>query len=713
MTSSDVTRTAPSGELAELARALGVATEYWDWQGRHVMVSAETIVAVLDALGVRAHTHDEIEAARQDTELAPWRRTLPRCVIARQGRATRIPVHVPHGAPVVLWVELEDRRGRRGVGQVEHNVAPRDVDHVLTGEAMFEIPAGFPLGWHVLNASVAEGEPIQVPLVVVPDRLELPPSVDAHGAFGLMTQMYAMRSRASWGIGDLGDLADLAVWGAQDLGANFVLINPVHAAEPIAPMEPSPYLPTSRRFVNPIYIRVEEVPEVAYLPPEQRAQVEEYGRAARALTDADTIDRDAAWELKRAALRLVYDCPHPPRRLLAFEQFCEREGQGLLDYATWCALVEEYGPHVGAWPVGLHNAQAEGVAAERERLAERVRFHLWLQWVVDVQLAEVQRQARTAGMSVGVMQDLAVGVHPTGADVWGLGNVLAHGVTVGAPPDAYNQRGQDWSQPPWHPDRLADVGYAPFRAMIRAALRHSGGLRIDHVIGLFRLWWVPAGSSPAEGTYVRFDHEALIGILALEAHRDGAVLVGEDLGTVEPWVRDYLRERGILGTSILWFEREEDGSPKRPEDYRRLCLASVTTHDLPPTAGYLAGEHIDLRADLGLFTRPVEVERAEDEADRARVVGALVERGLLDSDHGVAKVVEALHRYLSWTPSLLIGVSVSDLVGDVRTINQPGTHNEYPNWRVPMAGPDRRPVLMEDLMTARSARKITRAVHRG
>ncbi len=713
MTSSDVTRTAPSAELAELARALGVATEYWDWQGRHVMVSAETIVSVLDALGVRAHTHDEIEAARHETDIAPWRRTLPRCVIARQGRATRIPVHVPHGAPVVLWVELEDRAGSRGVGQVEHNVAPREVDQVLVGEAMFEIPAGFPLGWHVLNASVAEGDPVQVPLVVVPDRIDLPASVDVHGAFGLMTQMYSMRSRASWGIGDLGDLADLAVWGAHDLSANFVLINPVHAAQPVPPMEPSPYLPTSRRFVNPIYIRVEEVPEVAYLPPEQRAQVEEYARQARALTEEDTIDRDAAWELKRAALRLVYDCPHPPRRQLAFERFCQQEGQGLLDYATWCALVEEYGPLVGAWPVGLHTAQAAGVPAERERLAERVRFHLWLQWVVDVQLAEVQRQARTAGMSIGVMQDLAVGVHPTGADVWGLGDVLARGVTVGAPPDAYNQRGQDWSQPPWHPDRLADVGYAPFRAMIRAALRHSGGLRIDHVIGLFRLWWVPAGSSPAEGTYVRFDHEALIGILALEAHRDGAVLVGEDLGTVEPWVRDYLRERGILGTSILWFEREEDGTPKRPEDYRRLCLASVTTHDLPPTAGYLAGEHIDLRARLGLFTRPVEVERAEDEADRARVVNALIDRGLLDADQGIPKVVEALHRYLSWTPSLLIGVSIPDLIGDVRTINQPGTHNEYPNWRIPMAGPDRKPVLLEDLMTARSARKITRAVQRG
>jgi 4-alpha-glucanotransferase len=234
---------------------------------------------------------------------------------------------------------------------------------------------------------------------------------------------------------------------------------------------------------------------------------------------------------------------------------------------------------------------------------------------------------------------------------------------------------------------------------------------VDHVIGLFRLWWVPEGMVPHEGTYVRFDHDALVGILMLEAHRAGAVVIGEDLGTVEPWVRDYLRERGILGTSILWFERDDDG-PLAAERYRELCLATVTTHDLPPTAGFLTGVHVDLRAGLGLLTRPVEQERAAEEAAREEVLDVLRERGLLRAGAGVPEQVEALHRYLTWTPALLLGVSVSDLAQDRRTINQPGTDEEYPNWRVPLAGPEGRPVLLEELFTWRSARRLARTVSR-
>ena len=221
--------------------------------------------------------------------------------------------------------------------------------------------------------------------------------------------------------------------------------------------------------------------------------------------------------------------------------------------------------------------------------------------------------------------------------------------------------------------------------MLRTVLRHAGGLRVDHIIGLFRLWWVPNGCGPAEGTYVRYDHEALVGILALEAHRAGAVVVGEDLGTVEPWVRDYLRERGLLGTSILWFERDGEGRPLPPEAYRELCLATVTTHDLPPTAGYLAGEHIELRERLGLLTRPVEEETAVDEADRAAVLALLRELGLLGPDATERDRVEALHRFLTWTPARLLGVALADAIGDRRTMNQPGTNNEYPNWRLPLA----------------------------
>jgi len=338
---------------------------------------------------------------------------------------------------------------------------------------------------------------------------------------------------------------------------------------------------------------------------------------------------------------------------------------------------------------------------------------MWLQWCMDEQLAEVQRTALDAGMPIGVVHDLAVGAQADGADAWSFPDALATGMTAGAPPDAFNQQGQNWNQPPWRPDRLAELAYAPYRAMLHTILRHAGGLRVDHIIGLFRLWWIPRGASPAEGTYVRYDHEALIGILALEAHRAGAVLVGEDLGTVEPWARDYLRERGILGTSILWFEKDVDGDPRPPDAWRELCLATVTTHDLPPTAGYLAGEHIELRDRLGLLTRPVEEEAALDLADRSAVLSLLVRLGLLDAEATERERVEALHAFLTMTPAKLLGVSLADAVGDRRAMNQPGTcDREYPNWRLPLADGIAQPVLLEQVMTSVRASSLAKVVSR-
>ena len=388
-------------------------------------------------------------------------------------------------------------------------------------------------------------------------------------------------------------------------------------------------------------------------------------------------------------------------------------GRGLLTYATWCALAEEHGLPWREWPEELRDPGSAAVAEFRETRAEAVDFHRWLQWLLEQQLAAVQRDALAAGMSLGVVHDLAVGVSPGGADAWGLAGTLALGVSVGAPPDQFNQMGQDWSQPPWRPDRLAAAGFAPYRDMLRTVLRDSGGIRVDHILGLFRLWWVPEGRPASEGTYVRYDHEALVGILVLEAHRAGAVVVGEDLGVVEPWVRDYMRERGVLGTSILWFEWGEDGRPLPPEDYRELCLSTVTTHDLPPTAGYLGLEHVALRDRLGLLTRPAEEERAVEEESIGRVRAALVERGLLEDGADVPATVEALHRFVAATPSVLRGVAVTDLVGDVRTINQPGTEDEYPNWRLPLAGPDGVPVGLEQVMAAPLARRVAAALSPG
>jgi 4-alpha-glucanotransferase len=701
-----------SAELAELAAHYGVATDFWDWQGRHVTVDEAAIVAVLHALGVRDDLTDptQVRTALENVSLERWRDPLPPCTVLRAGAGASIWAHVPHGDRVDVWVELEDGR-ITNLTQVDHWVDPRWVDGQLIGEGTFAVPTDLPLGWHVVKAwTPSRSTHAEATLVVTPDLLDIPPPPHPSAQhLGTLVQLYSLRSSRSWGLGDLADLADLAAWSRHAMDASFVLINPLHAAEPVPPMEPSPYLPSSRRFTNPIYLRVEDVREYAYLYGVERAAADRLADEGRRLTHSDRIDRDAVWAVKRAALELVYGVERGPARQAVYEGFRAQEGPGLVDFATWCALTEKYGPRWRSWPEALQDPHSEDVAQARAELADRVDFYCWLQWLLDEQLARVQRQSTDLGMPLGVMHDLAVGVHTEGADTWALQDVFAEGVSVGAPPDAFNQQGQRWNQPPWRPDRLARTAYAAYRDLVRGLLRHAGGVRVDHVIGLFRLWWVPDGLTPDCGTYVRYDHEALIGILALEAARAGAVVVGEDLGTVEPWVRDYLRGRRIFGTSILWFERdwEHGARPLRPDEWRELCLATVTTHDLPPTAGYLAGEHIRVRDELGLLTRPVAEERAADLAAQQSFLDYLTQLGLLTPE---TDPVIALHRFLLLTPARLIGVSVADLVRDRRTINQPGTIDEYPNWRIPLADAHGRPVLLEDLMQSSDARALAAAI---
>jgi 4-alpha-glucanotransferase len=683
--------------LSELAVRFGIATDYQDWSGRRIDVPESTLVAVLAACGVPAATEPERAAALTAHERAHWSRALPPTILARAGAQTSFWVHVTHGQPADVRLQLEDGTIRTGLRQIDNFTAPFDLEGRLIGEASFLLPDDLPPGYHRVFLRSGADE-TSAALIVTPGWLGLPERLGARRSWGLATQLYSVRSRQSWGIGDLTDLTDLAVWSASVHGAGYVLVNPLHAAAPAKPMEPSPYLPTSRRFVNPLYLRVEAIPEFSDLRKRSRVRRlrKEVQHHAASL---DSIDRDAAWKAKRAALKLVYRVPRTAGRTLAYEAYCDREGIALDDFATWCALAEKFGADWHQWPEPVRHPDADGVAEFVTKYQTAVDFHRWMQWQLDEQLTAAQSQALSAGMSLGIVHDLAVGVHPNGADSWALQDALALGVSAGAPPDEFNQLGQDWSQPPWRPDRLEELEYQPFRALIRSVLRHAGGVRIDHIIGLFRLWWIPQGQAPTQGTYVRYDHEAMIGIVALEAHRAAALVVGEDLGTVEPWVRDYLRARGVLGTSILWFEldRDGDGGPLPAERWREYCLSSVTTHDLPPTAGYLAGDHVHLRDSLGLLTRPVEEEFAAAEAERAAWIKELRRVGLLPKHADVQETVLALHKYLGRTPSRLLGLALSDAVGDRRTQNQPGTTDEYPNWRVPLSGPDGRPVLLEDV----------------
>ena len=684
----------PSGSLRELAEAYGIATEFWTFGGEHRTVPESTIVAILAAMGVQAGDDVTNEALLRAKDEEPWRHTLPHSVITRSGHAHRVPVYVVDGTSVRVFVELEDGL-RIDAVQVDEWVAPREIDGAMIGRAVFALPETLPLGWHTIVAETESGTE-RAPLAVTPDCLD-PRRADGARSWGMMVQLYSVRSKRSWGIGDARDLAEMCgVFG--DLGADFVLINPINATAPALPITPSPYLPSTRQFFSPLYIRPEDIEEVAYLPGPQRALVEWAAEEVRpSNTQNEPIDRDAVWEAKSQALEVIYTHGRSRTREREFERFKEEHGQRLQDFALWSALVEKNGgPEL---PDELASSRTPYIARQRRDLEGRVEYHCWLQWILDLQLARAQAEARAAGMSIGVMQDLAVGVFPFNADKWSNPEAFADGVCVGAPPDMYNQQGQDWSQPPWRPDTLARTAYEPLREMARAVLRHAGALRVDHVMGLFRLWWIPEGSPPTDGAYVRYDHEAMIGVLLLEAHRAGAIVIGEDLGTVEPWVRGYLEDRGVLGTSVLWFEKDHSDYPLHAGDYRSMVLASVDTHDLPPAAGYLAGEHVELRARLGLLTEPEPTVRAAAHRERDRMIGRLTDYGLLSDDPTEREIIEALHRYVAMTPSLLVGVSLTDAVGERRAQNQPGTDQEYPNWKIPLADGSEKPVLVEHLIS--------------
>jgi len=703
--------------LFELARELGVETSFRGGDGAERPVGTDTLLGVLHALGVPAGTPDEIRSSREELALTPWRSLLPPVVVIREGVEFELPVHAPHGSHVTVWITAEDG-SRRKVPQRGEWGEPRDVDGQPTSRATFTVPASLPLGWHTLHAE-NDSRTAQCSLVITPQRLVTTRVASSgHHSWGLMAQLYSVRSSRSWGIGDFADLADLAAISGAQHGAGFILINPLHASDPAPPVEPSPYLPSSRRFFHPLYIRVEDIDEYAYLSADARAAVEALAGALHpANLESDRLDRDSAYAAKLTALDEVYRVRRGPARAHQFEAFRSEQGQGLEDFALWCALAEQFPPDAPEWGIEPIGPRGTFAREKRKELAERIGFHCWLQWVCDQQLESAQRAATDAGMGIGIVHDLAVGVHGHGSDAWTLRDVLAQEVSVGAPPDVFNQQGQNWSQPPWHPGRLADSGYAAYRDMLRSILRHAGGIRVDHVLGLFRLWWIPAGAGAGEGAYVRYDHEALIGILALEAQRSGAIVIGEDLGVFEPWVRDYLAERGIFGTSILWFERV-DGVPVPPELYRQQCLTSVNTHDLPPTAGYLAGDHVTLRESLGLLGRSVEDERAADAAEQSSVLELVRSRGLLpdaSDGHtvGVQDTVEALYAFTALTPSSLLGVALVDAVGERRTQNQPGTHNEYPNWRIPLAAPDGTSVLIDDLPTNQRFASLIRAITGG
>ncbi|AKK11588.1 4-alpha-glucanotransferase [Corynebacterium uterequi] len=689
--------------LKHLAQAFGIATDYLAITGETVEATGDTLLQLLRAMGVDLPT-DPTEAdlaqALESKHLTSASRPLPASIVGVEGTEIGFVAHVHDGAEAKVRIELEDGSTRE-VYQDENWTPPTEVDSVMWGEASFHVPGNLPRGYHRVVLE-SEGVEASAHLIITPARLSTTDRFLNDRRFGVMAQLYSVRSEGSWGIGDFHDLGELAATLHREIGADFLLINPLHAAEPFPPIEDSPYLPTSRRFVNPLYLRVEDTAEFAALPEATRTAIAALSEEFKARNrDPEKIDRNPIYSAKLDVLRDIFADGLPAHRDEQLDAYLDSHGESLTAFARWCAQQEI--DHL--WSNTRH--------ASPPSLDELTRFYVWLQFLCDEQLAAAQATALDAGMEIGVITDLAVGVHPCGADAATMAELLVHDASVGAPPDPYNELGQDWSQPPWNPHALAEVGYRPWRKMIADALHHSGGIRVDHVLGLFRLFWMPRFEPPSSGTYVYYDFEAMVGILALEAERAGAIVIGEDLGTFEPWVQDVLASRGILGTSVLWFESSPDGSgPRRPHEYRRQALSAVGTHDLPPTAGYLDGEHIRLRTELGLLHRSAEAEFDEDLRHQNAVFARIQQAGLFDGDLAEADFSTAqretrgelgdllvgLHRYIAATPSALTVTNLVDLVGDVRIQNQPGTNGEqYANWRIPLCDTEGNPVLIEDL----------------
>lgn len=687
--------------LIQLAKLNGISTSYIDQLGTYVEIRDEVLVSVLAALGVDASSDEAIAASYELTKQRIADTLVEPTIVKFIGKEATTPIRAK-GYDVTLRLLLED--GTRYEGNLCMYLAPQ-----TDGSLTLTLPDDIPAGYHTLrvNAGPLHGE---ARLICAPARVPLPPAVAEKQRWGWMAQMYSIRSAESWGVGDYGDLKLLLTDAAEKSHADFMLINPIHATAPVEPLEPSPYLPESRRFMNVTYIRPQDIEEYAGLDEAALAEVERlHAEVAPANDNADELDINSAWWHKRQALQLVFKVPRSAERQAAFEAFKEAAGPDLRAFAAWSVAFQMWGaPWEGTWFAETNRDSPEVAELMRDH-ADMVEFECWLQWIADEQVTAAQNAARESGMALGLMQDMAVGVHSLGADVWWNPERFAVGsVTVGCPPDFYNQQGQDWGQPPFNPNYLAKTGYGVYREMVHNMFSHAGAVRIDHVLGLFRLWWIPQGEGARGGAYVTYDYEAMIAILTIEASRVNGLVVGEDLGTVPDYVRTVLAEHGLLGCTVEWFARVDDspnaGDPYAdPADYRKYALASVTTHDLPPTAGYLQFEHVKLREELNLLTGPVEEFQASATAERQAMLDRLVESELItpeiaaDVDDHIQEIVEAMHKMLLRSPSVLLQAALVDGVGETRSQNQPGTSSEYCNWRVPLAGPDHKAVHTDEV----------------
>ena len=532
-------------------------------------------------------------------------------------------------------------------------------------------PRDLPCGYHELR-NLADGRLER--LMVAPEACFLPPRLNA---WGWAIQLYALRSARSWGIGDLGDLKEFGRWTARDFGGGFCLTNPLGAAIPILPQQPSPYYPSSRCFLNPLYLRIEDVPGAKAAG----ISLDKIAHAGRALNSERLIQRDEVFRLKFEALERIWHRSKPGGD---FEQFCRQHGDLLTRFATFCSLARRFHGGWPAWPAEFRSPGSPAVQKYMGQQADEIRFHQWLQWLLH-------RQMKAAAARIPLIQDLPIGVDPGGADAWIWQDLLVAKVRVGAPPDAYNAQGQNWGMQPFNPHKLRASCFEPFRLTLRAAMQYGGGLRIDHVMGLCRLFWIPEGKTGSEGAYVHYPKEEMLAILAIESHRAKSMVIGEDLGTVEPAMRRLFARRNILSYRLLWFEN------RAVKKFPKKALTAISTHDLFTLGGLWSGADFAEQTKLGL--KP-------DAAERRAQIKKLCRRLKITAHSKITDVIVKSHQLIAKSPSALLAISLDDALNVNERPNIPGT-TERLNWSLAL------PVQLKEIQRSDLIRKICREVSKG
>jgi 4-alpha-glucanotransferase len=691
--------------LMRLANAAGIENGYWDGLGNRRDLGEPTALALLDALGVDT----AMDPDAQCTYLADqaFLTPLPPSVVIRRGVPAALTLALPleRRDETMRWelaLEGGERTGGEFVPARLRQMERREIHGRQYGRFSLPLPADIPAGYHEFHLPSFT---FAAPLIVGLARCFIPAPLE-HGArcWGLAVQLYTLRSSRNWGIGDFGDLAALAA-AAGNAGAAFIGLNPLHARHLVRPDDASPYAPSSRLFLDPVYIDMEALEDLAACPDAiATIATAEFKTRLAAARDERLVDYPAVTALKLPVLHRLFRHFRPratnpaDARGLDFRGFRQSGGEPLERFAEFEALRLHLGQATGRalewphWPEEFLDPGGSGLARFRRDATEEIEFQVYLQWVASMQLRKAAMAASAAGMSIGLYRDLAVGAAHDSAETWSEQRLFARGISVGAPPDMLNRQGQSWGLPPWKPRALAAQGYASFRRLLAANMRYAGALRIDHVMALARLFWIPQAMTGEDGGYVRNSFEELAAIVALESERNRCMIIGEDLGSVPDGLRSRLGDCGFLSYRVLVYERhwQGDGRFCRPDEYPQQSLAVVATHDMPTMTEYWRGGDIARRAQLGMYPGPSQREEdaSRRDGERGGILRMLEEIGLPPADPSDAgNVIASLHAAIARTRSMLAVVQLDDLVGETEPVNIPGTHRQYPNWRRKLALP--------------------------